>query len=142
MEIEKKDILNSKSLKVFIKRSILIIGLFVVLYCSIDTLVLLFGKNFGYDLNKMIIILVSPIIVFLIVLICFLCLINKMSYWFTGNKNDDIIFDTKKLDELINTIEKLLNTNSLKNNDTIKEKMLNLLIKSTGKYFNKILLRR
>ena len=68
---KKPDILKSKSLKSLIKGSLVILGLFIVLYFGIDILVLLFSKKFEYKLDILIIILASPIVVFLIALFCF-----------------------------------------------------------------------
>jgi len=139
METEKIDILKSKSLKEFIKGSFVIIGLFVVLYCCIDMFVIFFGKNFEYNIITLYIILGSPIIVFFIVLFWFFYFINKMTYWFTGNKSDDITFNMKNINEFIKTL-KDLNPNSFKKNDTLKERLQNLLIESFGGFIkNKFL---
>ena len=141
METEISDILKSKSLKVFIKRSFIIIGLFVFLYCGVDTLILLFGNNFQYNLIILGIILLSPIIVFFIILFWFLSFVNKISYWFTCNKDDLIIFNMKKIDEFIKIINSL-NSNIDKKNGTLKEELQKKLIESFDECIKKLFSRR
>jgi len=64
--METPDILNSKAVKAFIKGSLVLIGLFAVLYCGIVVLVLRFADKLNCMIFALIIILVSlPIIVFL-----------------------------------------------------------------------------
>ena len=50
MEMKIKEIMKSKSLKVFIKGSLIIIGLIIVLYCSVAMLLIHFCKDF--EINK------------------------------------------------------------------------------------------
>jgi len=125
------DILKSKSLKSLIKGSLVILGLFIVLYCGIDILLLLFSKKFEYNLCKLIIFLVSPIIA----LFCFFCSVNKMSYWFKGDKNDDKTFNAKNTKLIINVcniIIKALNANLVKKDESFK----NMIIEILEQYFN------
>ena len=136
---EKKDILNSKSLKLFIKSSLVIIGIFVVLYCGNVALLLHFGKNFEYDFYKMVIILGSPIIFFIFILIGFSCLINKMSYWFTGNKKDDEI-NMKNINEILNTFN-ILKSNFVKEEEPIKKNLQNKFFELFNKYIKKLFKR-
>jgi len=136
---EKKDILNSKSLKVFIKNSLFIIGLFVVLYCGNVALLLHFGKNFGYDFYKMGIILGSPIIVLILILINFSCFVKKMSYWFTGNKKDEEI-NLNNINEILNTLN-ILKSNFVKEEEPIKKNLQNKFFELLNRYIKKLFKR-
>jgi len=125
------DILKSKSLKSLINGSLVILGLFIVLYCGIDILLLLFSKKFEYNLCKLIIFLVSPIIAFF----CFFCAVNKMSYWFKGDKNDNKTFNkknTKLIIKVCNIIIKALNKKLVKDDESFK----NMIIEILEQYFN------
>jgi hypothetical protein len=102
---EKKDILNSKLLKVLIKSLLVIIGLFVVFSYGIVTLVVL---RLGNNLEcKVILLILFFAIIPLIVLFGFFCFVNKMSYWFTSNKNDETIFNIKNIKQIIDTFIKM-----------------------------------
>jgi len=132
---KKPDILKSKSLKSLIKGSLVILGLFIVLYFGIDILVLLFSKKFEYKLDILIIILASPIVVFLIALFCFFLFVNKMSYWFTGDKNDDTIFNannTKLIVNVCNMIAEVIKSKQIKDKGILQ----NLIKEMLGKYLN------
>jgi len=81
------DILNSKTLKAFIKGMIVLIGLFAVLYCGIDILVLILGKSLQDKLCTIIFALVSPIIAILTIFFGFFYFVKKLLFKSSGNKH-------------------------------------------------------
>jgi len=131
---EKKDILNSKSLKVFIKSSFVIIGLFVVLsYGVVTLLVLRFCDNPECKVNLLILIFA---IIPLIVLFGFFCFVNKMSYWFKGNKNDETI-NIKNINKFFN-IFKILKSCFVKKDEELKKKLHNNFFEFFDGYIKKL----
>jgi len=106
--METPDILNSKSLKGFIKGSFVIVGLFVVLSFGFATLVLLFAKNhvnnLFYDWKIFLLILVLtnfPIIVFLIVFSSFHCFVKKKLCVSSCNKYERSLLKIHEIKPLI-----------------------------------------
>ena len=79
--METPDILNSKVLKVFTKRSLVVIGLFVVFYCGVAAFILYFCNNSGANdckLNVPCVILLIGIL--LVSLFVFLLFFSKFSF--------------------------------------------------------------
>jgi len=99
--METPDILNSKSLKGFIKGSLVLVGLFAVLYCGIFALLLRSDKiiDIGKNIENYVIVLIFflvclPILVFIAVFLRFSCLAKcyyDKIYVSSCNKHEYII---------------------------------------------------
>jgi len=98
--MDTRDIIYSKSLKSFIKGSLVLIGLFAVLYCGVAALLICFNKNIECNVFALILILiVLPLIIFLTVFLRFSCLVKyyyEKIYIPSCNKHEDIICKIKE----------------------------------------------
>jgi len=125
--MENTDTFNSKSVKGFIKGSLVLIGLFAVLYCSVAVLLLLFGNNFGKKECLLIIVLVVPIIVFILVFFRFSYLVK--SYYenifrSSRNKTEENIlkeYKIKVMSQVCHLLAKVIKPDSEKNVEALKE---------------------
>jgi len=131
METEKIDFFNSKSLKVFIKGSLVIIGLFVILYCCVAVLLLYFGNNLNNNAFILILILAIPLIIFLV----FLYFANSYCGFFGIKCNGTLLKTHKKeaITEACFLVAKTLKLDSGKNKEALQnllKEMLLLLLKT------------
>jgi len=142
--METPDILNSKSLKVFIKGTLVLIGLFFALSCGVAALLICFGKNIECNVFALILILIIlPLIIFLTVFLRFSCLVK--SYYESSSIKEkefslreefilkkDII---KIIGEMCNTSAKSIKSDCEKNEkilEEIKDILKQFLEKSSG----------
>jgi hypothetical protein len=121
-----KDLLNSKLLKVFIKRSLIVIGLSIVLFFSIVILLLFhFNAKLDWKVLIFIIVLAIPLIIFLLILLKFLDLI-KSYYDSSGNTNKESLLKILKIETIINMFIKVINNINL---DSEKENEIKKIIR-------------
>jgi len=87
--MDNPDVLNSKSVKGFIKGSLVLIGLFAVLYCGVAALLICSDRNIGFNTFALILILIIlPLIIFLTVFLRFSCLVKSYYNSSKINKED------------------------------------------------------
>jgi len=118
--MKNEQVLNSKSLKGFIKGSFVLIGLFYAISCSVITiLVLVYKSNLEYkQLILLLILAILPLIVFLIVFFGFLKLVNRKIYNSLNNKNERSFLRNQIIDVISNaciTLAKIIKPDSEKN---------------------------
>jgi len=105
-----QDILNSKVLKWFIKRSLAITGLsFVLFFCAVMLLLLRFGDKLDCKIFILIFVISIPLIVFLLLLLKFIGLI-KPHYESSGYTNKEPLIKILKIETTINTCINMINT--------------------------------
>jgi len=107
-----KDILNSKSLKSFIKGSLVLIGLFAVLYCGVVVVLFSFGKNIETikisdckTFALILILTILPLVVFLTIFFKFSCFL-KSNNKSPCNKYEDILHQMKAIEMVLCEMQK------------------------------------
>ena len=93
--METSEILNSKAVKAFIKGMLVLIGLFAVLYCGIDALILILRKALEDKFCTIIFALVSPIVAFSIVFFGFSCFVKRLLFGSSGN--EEVLINRQKM---------------------------------------------
>jgi len=104
-----QDILNSKLLKVFIKGSLAVIGIsFVLFLCVVTLLLLRFGDKLDWKIFILIIILTIPLLVFLLIILKFICLVRAL-FNSLGSTNKEPLIKILKVNTTITTCIKIIN---------------------------------
>ena len=129
--METPDNHNSKSLKVFIKGSLALIGLFFTLSCGVAALLICFGSNLENNVSTLIIVIAIQLLILLvfmlIIFIRFSCLVKyyyEKIYIPLFNKKEEIVFKEHKLkmmSEACIILAKSIKPDSDKNVDVLKE---------------------